>query len=127
LSALLDISYDEFDEDYESDDSSDLGSAKGTALISLKQTEFSLKQFAKTIGQPNLSTFNKWTNVWVAGLLQKKHSSIIRGPNRSNQFQDGPPHGEPRIADSLTYFETWLQRENFVMLDGFEDSGSRWF
>jgi hypothetical protein len=47
----------------ESDDSSDLGSAEGKPPISLKQMEFSLKQFAKRMGQPNFSTFNKWKKV----------------------------------------------------------------
>jgi hypothetical protein len=71
LPPLPEISYDEFDADYESDDSSDLGGAEGKAPISLKQTEFSLKQFAKRMGQPNFSAFNKWKKVWVAGFLEK--------------------------------------------------------
>jgi hypothetical protein len=41
------ISYDEHDADYECDNLSDLGGAEGKAPISLKQTEFSFKQFAK--------------------------------------------------------------------------------
>jgi hypothetical protein len=68
--------YDEFDADAESDDLSDLGRAKGKAPISLKQTECSLKQFAKRMRQPNLSAFNKWKKVLVAGCLRKKHRSI---------------------------------------------------
>jgi len=76
---LPEICYDEFDADAESDDSSDLGGAEGKAPISLKQTEFSLKQFAKRMGQPNFSAFNKWKKVWVAGFLEKKHRSIIPG------------------------------------------------
>jgi hypothetical protein len=52
--------------------------AEGHAPITLKQTEFSLQQFAKLLGQPNLSAYNKWKKVWVAGLLEKKHQSIIR-------------------------------------------------
>jgi hypothetical protein len=47
----------------ESDDSSDLGSAEGKPPISLKQMEFSLKQFAKRMALPNFSTFNKWKKV----------------------------------------------------------------
>jgi len=47
LPLLPEISYDEFDTDAESDDLSDLGGAEGKAPISLKQTEFSLKQFTK--------------------------------------------------------------------------------
>jgi hypothetical protein len=46
LRPLPGISYDEFDADAERDDSSDLGGAEGKAPISLKQMEFSLKQFA---------------------------------------------------------------------------------
>jgi hypothetical protein len=59
LPPLQEISYDEFDADYESDDTSDLGRAERKAPISLKQTEFTLKQFAKSMGQPNFSAFNK--------------------------------------------------------------------
>jgi hypothetical protein len=82
LPPLQEISYDQYDVENESDDSSDLGGAAGKAPISLKQTEFSLKQFAKRMGQPNFSAFNKWKNVWVAGFHEKKHRSIIRGQNR---------------------------------------------
>ena len=80
------ISYEEFDADYESDDSSDLGRAEGKAPISLKQTEFSLKQFANRMGQPNFRMFNMWQNVWVAGFREKKHRSIIPGQNRLKQL-----------------------------------------
>jgi hypothetical protein len=59
LPLLQEISYDELDADYESDDTSHLGRAEGKAPISLKQTEFTLKQFAKSMGQPNFSAFNK--------------------------------------------------------------------
>jgi len=89
---LPEISCDENDADYESNDPSDLGGAEANAPISLEQTEFSLKQFAKWMGQPNFSALNKWKNVWVAGLLEKKHRSIIRGQNRLKQLQDGPLH-----------------------------------
>jgi hypothetical protein len=85
LPPLPEISYDEVDSDYENDDLSDSGGADGKAAISLKQTEFSLKQFAKRMGQPNLSAFNKWKKVWVAGFLEKKHRSIIPGQNRLKQ------------------------------------------
>ena len=82
LPPLPEISCDEFDADNEIDDSSDLGGAEGEAPISLKRTEFSLKQFANRMGQPNFSAFNKWKKVWVAGFLKKKHRSIIPGQNR---------------------------------------------
>jgi len=74
------------DIDAENDDSSDLGGAEGKAPISLKQTEFSLKQFAKWMRQPNFSAFNKWKKVWVAGFFKKKHRFIIPGQNRLKQM-----------------------------------------
>jgi hypothetical protein len=92
LPPLPEISYDEIDADAESDDLSDLGGAKGKAPISLKQREFSLKQFAKRMGQPNFIAFNKCKKVWVAGCLEKKHRPIIRGQNRLNQPRNGPLH-----------------------------------
>jgi len=88
LPPLLEISYNEYDAADGGDDSSDLGSAEGKPPISLKQTEFSLKQFAKRMGQANYSAFNKWKKVWVAGFLKKKHRSNIRGQNRLKQVQD---------------------------------------
>jgi hypothetical protein len=81
LSPLPEISDDQYDADYGSDDSLDLGSAKGIAPISLNNTELSLKQCAKRMGQPNFSAFNKWNNVWVAGHLEKEHWSIAGGLN----------------------------------------------
>jgi hypothetical protein len=113
LPPLPEISYDEFDADAESDDSSDLGGAEGKAPISLKQTEFSLKQFAKRMGQPNFSAFNKWKKVWVAGFLEKKHRSIIPGQNRLKQMRNGPLRWEMAVADFLETFDTWLPLENF--------------
>ena len=86
LPPVSEISYDELVADAESYDSSDLGGAEGKAPICLKQTEFSLKQFAKRMGQPNCSSFNKWKKVWVAGFLEKKHRSIIPGQNRLTQL-----------------------------------------
>lgn len=60
LPPLPDSSYGKFDADVESHDSSELGWAEGKAPINLKQMEFSVKQFAKRMRQPNLSAFNKW-------------------------------------------------------------------
>jgi len=79
----------------------------------LKQIEFSLKQFAKRKGQPNFSAFNKWKKVWVAGLLEKKHRSIIPGQNHLKQQQIGPLHWEMAVADYLETFDKWLPLENF--------------
>ena len=53
LPPLPDIAYDKYNAHYERDDSSELGGAKGKAPISLQQTELSLTQFAKRMGQPN--------------------------------------------------------------------------
>jgi len=58
LSPLPETSYDEYDADYESDNWSELGGAEGKAPISLNQIEYSLKQFAKRMGQHNFSAFN---------------------------------------------------------------------
>jgi len=114
LPPLPEISYDQYDAEYESDDLSDLGGAEGKAPISLMQTEFSLKQFAKRMGQPKLSAFNKGNlKVWVAGFLEMKHRSIIRGQNRLKQLRNGPLHWESAVAEFLETFETWLPLENF--------------
>jgi hypothetical protein len=90
-----------------------LGGAEGQAPISLKQKEFSLKQFAKWTWQPNFSAFNKWNKVWVAGFLRKKHWSLIQGQNQLKQLRDGPLHWEKAVADFLRTFKTWLPLENF--------------
>jgi hypothetical protein len=59
-----------------------MGGAKGTPPLSLKQTEFSLKQVAKTLGQANYHVFNKWKKTLVAGFFEKKHPSKILWQNR---------------------------------------------
>jgi len=107
------MSSDKYDIADESDDSSDLGGEGGEPLISLTQTEFSLKQFAKRMGQPNFSAFNKWKKVWVAGFLEKKHRSIIWAQNRLNQVQYGYLHREMAVADFLDTFRNWLPLVNF--------------
>ena len=99
LPPLPDISYDEFDPDVEYDDSLDSGGAEGKATISLNQTEFSLKQFAKRMRQPNFSAFNKWKKVWVAGFLEKKYLSIIPGQNHLKQLHDGPLRWEMVVGE----------------------------
>jgi hypothetical protein len=92
---------------------SHLGAAEGKALISLKQTEYSLKQFAKRMGQPNFSAFNKWKKVWVAGFLEKMHQSIIQRQNWLKHLRDKPLHWETGVADFLEKFQTWLTLEIF--------------
>ena len=49
----------------------------------------------------------------MAGCLEKKHRSIIRGQNHQDQLPDGPLHWETAVADFLETFETWLHLENF--------------
>jgi len=75
--------------------------------------EFSLKQFAKRMGQANYSAFNKWKKVWVAGFLENKHRSIIWGYNRLKHVRDGLLHWETAVADILATFENWLLLVNF--------------
>jgi len=65
------------------------------------------------MGQANYSVFNKWKKVWVAGFLEKKHRSIIRGQNRVKQLRDGPLHWETAVADFWETFQSWLPLDNF--------------
>jgi hypothetical protein len=78
---LAEISYDNYDVDEASDNSSDICSAYSKPPVSMRATEFSLNQFAKWMGQANYSAFNKWEKVCVAGFVDKKHQSIIRRLN----------------------------------------------
>jgi len=112
LPPLQQISYDEYDADYESDSSSDFGGTEGKAPISLKQTEFSLKQFAKRMGKPNFSTFNKCKKVRVAGFLEKKHRSSIRGQNCLALLRHPPLHWETAVADCLVTSKATLPVKN---------------
>jgi hypothetical protein len=75
------MTYDDYDADDECDDLLDLGGAEGKPPTSLKQTEFSLKQFGKRMGQVIYSEFDKWKKELVAGFLKKMHRSIIREQN----------------------------------------------
>jgi len=65
------ITYDKYDADDESDNSSSLVGAERKPPVSPKQTEFSLQPFGKRMGQANYSAFNRWKKVWVAGFLEK--------------------------------------------------------
>jgi hypothetical protein len=89
---VQEISYDEFVADDEINDLSDLGGTEGKSPVCLKQTEFSLKQLAKRMGQANYSAFNKWKKGWVAGFIEKEHRSMIRGQNWLTRWRDGPLH-----------------------------------
>jgi len=92
---------------------SGLSGANGNAPISLKQTEFSLKQFANRMGQPNLSMFNKGIKVWVAWFLEKNHHSIIPEQNSLKQLRDECLHSEMVAADFLETIRNWLALKNF--------------
>jgi len=70
------------------------------------------------MGHFNVSAFNKWMKVWVAGFLEKKHRSTIRGQNRLEQLRDGPLHWETAVADIVETLETWLPLEIFDNADG---------
>jgi len=63
LPPLPEMSHPKCDATDESNPSAALGGAEGKLPISLKQSEFSLKQFTKTMGQANYSVFNKYTKV----------------------------------------------------------------
>jgi len=112
LPPLPEITRDDYDSDDERGDSSDLGGAEGQLPICLKQTEFSLKHFAKWMGQANYSAFNKRKTVWAARFLEKKHQSMIRGQNCLYQVWPGPLHWEMAVADHLETFENWLPLDN---------------
>jgi len=112
LTPLPEMSYDKYDAAHECDNSLVLGSAEGKPPFSLKQTDFSLKQFAKRMGQPSFCGLNNWNKVWVAEFLKKKHRSIFREQNWLKQGQDGPLHWEIEVAHFLVTFENWLPLVN---------------
>jgi hypothetical protein len=58
--------------------------------------------------QPNSCAFNKGKKVWVAGFLEKKHRSIIRGPNWFERVWERPLHWVTAVADFLDTFENWM-------------------
>jgi hypothetical protein len=66
------------------------------------------------MGQPNFIAFNKWKKVWVAGFLEKKHRSIVRGQNQYIQVRAGHLHREMAVEDFIATFETSLP---LVILD----------
>jgi len=113
LPTLPEICYDEYAAYDESDDLSDSDGAVGKPPISMKQIEFSLKQFAKGMGQANYSIFHKWKKVQVAGLMEKHHWSIIQGQKLLQQLRDQPLHREAAVADFLNTVVKWLLLENF--------------
>jgi hypothetical protein len=76
LPPLPDMSCDEFDADCERDNSSHLGGAEGTAPISFKQTEYSLKQFAKMMWQPIFSAFHSGRMYGWLGISRKSIGSL---------------------------------------------------
>jgi hypothetical protein len=112
LPALPEITYEKYNEDYERDNSPDLGGAEGKSPISLNQIEF-LKQLATTIAYSNFSAFNKWNKVWVAGILEKNHQSISQRQNYLKQLLGRPLHWETAVAVLLESFQSWLPVKTF--------------
>jgi hypothetical protein len=112
------MSYDVYDAPDETNNWSEFGGAEGKPPISLNQIEFSLKQFAKRMGQPNYSAFNKWTKAWVGGFLEKKLWSIIWGQNQMNQVRDGPPHWGTAVVDFLRHLRPGCHWLISIMLNG---------
>ena len=49
----------------------------------------------------------------MAGILEKKHRSIIPGQNRLKQQRNGPLHWEMGVAEFLDTFDKWLPLEKF--------------
>ena len=82
--------------------------AEGKVPISLKQTEFSLKQFGNRMRQPILSAFNKWKKRWVAGYLEKKHLSGIGGQYCFEQLRHRRMCWKTAVAQLFETFETRL-------------------
>jgi len=101
-------SYNDSDEDDESDYCSDSGGRKGKLPISLQQTKFSLKQFANRMGLLDKSALNKWKNIAVAGYLEKRHWCMMRGQNSVNHIREEPLHQVTEVADVLQIFPDWL-------------------
>jgi len=79
LPPLPEIAYNDYDADNASNNSLDLGNAECKPPLRLKQTKFSLKQFAKRMGQGNYSAFNKRKKVCMAGNHDKINLSIRWG------------------------------------------------
>jgi hypothetical protein len=67
-----------------------------------------LKKFAKTREQPKFKIFNKLKKLWVAGILQKKHGSMIEKQSHLYQLRDGPQHWVMVVVDCLAIFENLL-------------------
>jgi hypothetical protein len=110
---LPEMSYDNYDADDERDILSDLGGTEHILPVSLKHTEFSLKQIAEKIGYANYSAFNKWKKGGVAVFLEKKQRSIIRGQTWLKQVCNGPLHWEMAVVEFLETLETSLPLDNF--------------
>jgi hypothetical protein len=70
LPTLLEISKDVDNRDDTRDNSLAPGSAEGKLPVSMKQTKFSLNQYAKRTRQANYNAFNRWQKVLAARLLK---------------------------------------------------------
>jgi len=113
LPPLPELSYNKYEAYDSCNDLLDLGGAQGNAPMSLKQTEFSLKEFAKKMEQPNYSAFNKGNKVWVARFIEKRHRSIILGQSHLKPLWDRPLNWELAVIDFMALCRIWLQLKDF--------------
>ena len=79
--------------------------AEGQTLNSLKQTEFSLKKFAKTMKHPSCSVFHKSKKVNQTGDQDSKYPGMFQSKNDFKQQHEGPPLRTRSVADCLVTFE----------------------
>ena len=99
LRKIPEFSKDGYDSKDLTNDLSDLGSAEGKPPLSLKQTEFTLNQFSKMIGQANYSVFNQQKIVWVAEFLETQSHGRIQGQNCLEQLLDGLMRWEQAVDE----------------------------
>ena len=127
LPPLPEISYDEFDADYENDDSSDLGGSKGKAPISLKETEFSLKQFAKGWGSPTLVHSTSGRKYGWLGFLRTSTGPLSWDRTIQNRSVMDPCTGRWRLQIFWTLSRSGCPWKTSIMPNGFGDNGLRCF
>jgi len=125
LPPLPEIAYDELDADYESDDSSDLGGAEGKAPTCLKQTEFSLKQFAKGWGSPTIVHSTSGRKYGWLGFSRRSISPVSRDRTIINSREMDPCAGRWRLQIFWRLSRSGCLRKTSIMLNGFGDNGWR--
>ena len=103
LNPFTEVFYDKYNTDNVISNSLAFGGVEVTIPLRLNQTDFSLKQFAKRMEQPNYSTFNKWKKVWVARCLEKKHCIIIKQYNWFTLARDRPLNWEMGISNNSSF------------------------